>query len=126
MMKYLLDTNVVLWLSEDKPRIEQLKPLLISMESQVFISTVTWWELTIKRRAGKINVDVDELQSFAENHNFIELPVTGKYMKTYLELPSLHKDPFDHMLLAQAIATPMRLVTGDSLLAQYSSVVMVI
>ena len=113
-------------LSDDKPRINQIKPLLLSIDTHVFISTVTWWEIAIKVRAGKLNVELDQLQLYAEAHNFNELPVTGKYMKTYLELPNLHKDPFDHMLLAQAISSPMRLLTGDSLLAEYSSLVMVV
>ena len=126
MIQLLLDTNVVIWLSEDKPRINQIKPLLLSMESQVFISTVTWWEIAIKVRTGKLAVDLELLQSYAEIHAFNELPVTNRYIKTYLELPGLHKDPFDHMLLAQAISAPMRLITGDALLAEYSSLVMVI
>ena len=126
MTQFLLDTNVVLWLSENKPRINVIKPLLQSIESQVFISTITWWEIAIKMRAGKLDVDLDQLRSYAEAHNYNELPVTSKFMKAYLELPSLHKDPFDHMLLAQAISSSMRLMTGDSLLAEYSSLVMVI
>lgn len=126
MIQFLLDTNVVLWLSEDKPRIDQIKPLLLSTESQVFISAVTWWEIAIKIRTGKLTVDLEQLHSQAEKRAFNELPITSKYMKTYLELPLLHKDPFDHMLLAQAIYSPMRLITGDSFLAEYSSLVMVI
>ena len=54
------------------------------------------------------------------------LPITGDYITAYLELPHLHRDPFDHMLLAQAITCPMRLITGDSQLAAYSSLVMAI
>ena len=126
MTQFLLDTNVVLWLSENEPRINSIKPLLMSIESEVFISVITWWEITIKVRAGKLDVDLNQLQFNAEANNFIELPITGKYMKTYLELPFLHKDPFDHMLLAQAISSPMRLITSDSLLAEYSSLVMVV
>ena len=126
MTRFLIDTNVVIWLSENNPRIEQIKSLLLSRESQVFISTVSWWEIAIKVRAGKLTVDLEQLRSQAKNHNFSELPITSAYMKAYLELPNLHKDPFDHMLLAQAISSPMRLITGDPLLAEYSSLVMVI
>ena len=126
MTQFLLDTNVVLWLSEDKPRIKQIKPLLLSKESQVFISTVSFWEIAIKVRTGKLAVDLEQLHYYAETHDFNELPITSRYIQTYLELPVLHKDPFDHMLLAQAICTPMRLITGDSFLADYSSLVMVV
>jgi PIN domain nuclease of toxin-antitoxin system len=126
MTQFLLDTNVVIWLSENKPRIEQIKPLLLSAESDVFISVVTWWEMAIKIRTGKLAMDLRHIRSLAGKHSFKELPITGKYMKAYLELPDLHKDPFDHMLLAQAIYSPMRLITGDSFLAEYSSLVMVV
>ena len=126
MMQFLVDTNIVLWLAEDKPRIEQVKPLLLTTDSQVFVSVVSWWEIAIKVRAGKLTVDLAQIRSYAEEHAFIELPVTGEYMKAYLELPGLHKDPFDHMLLAQAVSSPMRLVTGDAFLAEYSSLVMVV
>ena len=126
MTQFLLDTNIVLWLSENVPRINSIKPLLLSNESQVFISAVSWWEIAIKKRAGKLAVNIEQLRFYAEEHAFNELPITGNYMKSYLELPDLHKDPFDHMLLAQAIGSPMRLITGDALLAEYSSLVMVV
>ena len=126
MIQFLLDTNVVIWLSEDKPRIDHIKSLLLSAESDVFISAVTWWEIAIKKRTGKLLIDLEQIRSQALIFNFKELPITSRYMKAYLELPDLHKDPFDHMLLAQAIYSPMRLITGDSLLAEYSSLVMVV
>jgi len=126
MTQFLLDTNVVIWLSEDKPRIDQIKSLLLSTESDVYISAVTWWEIAIKKRTGKLTIDLEQIRSLAAMHSFRELPITSMYMKTYHELPDLHKDPFDHMLLAQAIYSPMRLITGDSLLAEYSSLVMVV
>ena len=126
MTQFLLDTNVVIWLSEDRKRIEKIKPLLLLTDSDVYISTVSWWEIAIKARTGKLNVDLEELRFYAEQHAFNELHISSKYMKTYIELPNLHKDPFDHMLLAQAISSPMRLITGDSILAEYFSLVMVI
>ena len=126
MIHLLLDTNIVIWLSEDNPRIAQIKSLLLSTESKVYISTVSWWEIAIKMRTGKLAIDLEHIRHQAEIHAFDELPITSKYISAYLELPGLHKDPFDHMLLAQAISAPMRLITGDALLAEYSSLVMVI
>jgi PIN domain nuclease of toxin-antitoxin system len=100
--------------------------LLLSTESDIFISAVTWWEMAIKIRTGKLNIDLEQIRSMAATHSFKELPITSRYMNAYLNLPDLHKDPFDHMLLAQAIYSPMRLITGDSFLAEYSSLVMVV
>jgi PIN domain nuclease of toxin-antitoxin system len=126
MINFLLDTNVLLWYFWGSDRIDSIKDLLASEEADVFISVVSLWEIMIKVRAGKLNVNLDELRSFAKTYAFTELPVTGDYINTYLELPSLHRDPFDHMLLAQAITCPMRLITGDSQLAAYSSLVMAV
>ena len=126
MIKFLLDTNVLLWYFWGSDRIDTIKELIASEEADVFISVVSLWEILIKVRAGKLNVDLDELRSFVKKHAFSELPITGDYIKAYLELPHLHRDPFDHMLLAQAITCPMRLITGDSQLAAYSSLVMAV
>ena len=126
MIKFLLDTNVLLWYFWGSNRIDSIKDLIASEETNVSISVVSLWEILIKVRAGKLDVDLDELRSFAKKYAFSELPVTGDYIKAYFELPNLHRDPFDHMLLAQAITCPMRLITGDSELADYSSLVMVV
>jgi len=126
MIKFLFDTNVLLWYFWGSDRIDSVRELIKYEEADVFISIVSLWEIAIKVRTGKLNVNLEELRSFARKHAFPELPVTGDYIKTYLELPQLHKDPFDHMLLAQAITCPMRLITGDSMLADYSSLVMVV
>jgi PIN domain nuclease of toxin-antitoxin system len=123
---FLLDTNIFLWYFWGSGRIDTVRYLIESRETDVFISAATWWKIAIKVRTGKLTVDLEQLRSFAEKHAFVELPITGEYMKAYLELPALHKDPFDHMLIAQAITSPMRLITGDSFLADYSSLVMVV
>ena len=126
MTHLLLDTNAFLWYFWGSARIDTVRRLIESEETDVFISAATWWEIAIKVRTGKLTVDLEELRSYAEEYSFVELPVTGGYMKAYLELPALHRDPFDHMLLAQAITSPMRLVTGDSFLTDYSSLVMAV
>ena len=126
MINFLIDTNVVIWLSQDNPRINQIKPLLFSEDSQIFISVISWWEIIMKIQTGKLQLDFNNLRMLAEKHNFNELPLTGDCLKACLELPNLHKDPFDHMLLAQAITCPMRFITGDSFLANYSSLVIAV
>ena len=125
-MKFLLDTNVLIWFFEGSPRLNQLRDLFSFDDTEVYISCVSWWEIAIKIKIGKLPLDFPLLKTFIGRYNFVELPVTGDYIEAYLELPDLHRDPFDHILLAQAISRHMRLVTGDALLADYSSLVMVI
>jgi len=126
MIQLLLDTNALLWYFQGASRINPARELIESKEADVYISAVSLWEIAIKTRIGKLIVDINELRLSAKEHAFSELPITGDYIKAYLELPNLHKDPFDLMLLAQAITCPMRLITGDSRMAEYSSLVMVI
>ena len=126
MNNYLIDTNVLLWYFWDKTRINPVKELIASINSEIFISTVSLWEIITKIRKGTLDIDFDNLQMYIKRYTFRELPVTSNYLKVYKELPPIHKAPFAHMLLAQAITCPMRLITGDEILAEYSSLVIVI
>ena len=126
MNNWLLDTNALLWLFEGSPRMDSVGKLFRLPDTRVHISVVSWWEIVIKIRAGKLPLNFEQFKLFVNEYDFIELPISNAYIKTYLELPNLHKDPFDHMLLAQAITCPMRLITGDPILAEYTSLVMVI
>jgi PIN domain nuclease of toxin-antitoxin system len=127
MHQFLIDTNVLLWYFWDSHRIDSIKELIASEVTEIYYSVVSLWEIAIKIRNGKLNIDIEELVACTQKYDFAELPLTGNCLKAYMELPPVHKDPFDHILLAQALASPMRLITGDALLAEYSSsLVMVI
>ena len=126
MTNLLLDTNALIWLYEGSPRIKPIERLLMIPGSKVYISSISWWEIAIKERNGKLPFKFSQFEKFVDEYDFHELPITKEYLKVYLELPNHHKDPYDLMLLAQAITSPMRLITGDSILAEYSSLVMVI
>jgi len=126
MNRWLLDTNALIWFFQGSPRMDPVRGLFSEPGAKAHISVISWWEIAIKVRAGKLQISVPQLEAFVSEYDFAELPITGDYMKAYRELPALHRDPFDHMLLAQAITCPMRLITGDSILAEYTPLVMVI
>ncbi|MDR0487476.1 MAG: type II toxin-antitoxin system VapC family toxin [Treponema sp.] len=126
MNNLLLDTNALLWFFEGSPRMDSVRELFSMPDTRVYVSTVSWWEIAIKVRIGKLPIRIPLLLSFADEYDFHELPLTRDFLPAYLKLPNLHKDPFDHMLLAQAITCPMYLITGDSQLAEYSSLVKLI
>jgi PIN domain nuclease of toxin-antitoxin system len=121
-----MDTNILLWYFLGSARVDTIKGLIESKVTDIFYSPVSLWEIAIKIRSGKLNLDIKELYTYAQKHDFTELPLTGDCIKAYLELTNIHKDPFDHILLAQAMTFPMRLITSDSFMADYSSLVMVI
>lgn len=125
-MRLLLDTHIVLWLLANDERVVHLQDRILSDENEVFVSAATWWELAIKAGIGKIDVDVAEVRQAARASGFLELPVLGAHTEQLVALPLLHKDPFDRMLVAQANAEPMRLLTSDGLLAGYGSNVEVV
>jgi len=122
-MRLLLDTNALLWALTDAPRIEAVRDLLLADESEVFVSTVSWWEIAIKARIGKLDADLPALRVDAHASGFLELPLHGAHVEMLAALPRHHNDPFDHMLVAQAMAEPMRLISGDGLLSKYTPLV---
>ncbi|MDR1828361.1 MAG: type II toxin-antitoxin system VapC family toxin [Methylobacteriaceae bacterium] len=123
-MRLLLDTNAMLWAFSGSPRIKPVAELLLADDTNVFVSAVSFWEAAIKIRIGKLNSDVLELRRAAQISGFLELPLLAAHAEVLATLPRHHNDPFDHMLLAQAISEPMRLVTGDRALSAYTSLVM--
>jgi PIN domain nuclease of toxin-antitoxin system len=74
-VRFLLDTNAVLWVQTNAPRIEAVRDLLLDDENDIFISTVSWWEIAIKVRIGKLNADVRAMRLNAQEKSFLELPL---------------------------------------------------
>jgi len=119
-MRLLLDTNALLWALTNSPRIVAVKDLLLASESEVFVSAVSWWEIAIKTRIGRLDADLQMLRSVSQESGFLELPLLGAHTDVLATLPSHHNELFDHMLVAQAIVEPMRLITGDGILSKYT------
>ena len=122
-MRLLLDTNALLWTLANAPRIAPVREMLSSGENEVFVSAVSWWEIAIKIRIGKLDACLPELRVAARVCDFADLPLLGAHAEILATLPRHHNDPFDHMLVAQSIAESMRLVTGDAMLSRYTPLV---
>lgn len=122
-MRLLLDTHIYLWVLTDDTRLSAAARDLICAADDVFVSSASIWEAAIKVRLGKLDVDVDELVAEIEANGFIELPVRGIHAARVRDLPDLHRDPFDRLLVAQAMCEPLRLVTADEQLAGYTGLV---
>lgn len=119
-MRFLLDTNALLWILTGSPRIDPVRELILSEETDIFVSAVSWWEIAIKTKIGKLDADVHTLRAASRESGFFELALTGNHAEILLTMPRHHNDPFDHMLLAQAMAEPMRLMTGDETFSRYT------
>jgi PIN domain nuclease of toxin-antitoxin system len=126
MMRLLLDTQAYLWHVTDSQNLSQkAKELILNAES-IHISTVSLWEVALKVRLGKLNANLDRSIATMELSGFHELPVFSRHAAHVARLPLHHGDPFDRMLIAQAIAEDLYLVTSDRHLSQYSDLVILI
>ncbi len=122
-MRLLLDTHVFLWCVNDDRRLTKAARALLSGATEIYVSSASIWEAAIKVRLGKLEVNIDALVSAIADSGFLELPVTAKHAAAVCRLADVHNDPFDRLLIAQAISEPLRFLTADKLLCQYSDLV---
>ncbi|MGD9852580.1 MAG: type II toxin-antitoxin system VapC family toxin [Nitrospirales bacterium] len=122
-MKILLDTQIYLWFLGDSPKLSSKAKTHIIEAEDVFISAVSIWEAAIKIGLGRLEVSVDDLIHGIEACGFTELPITARQSATVAQLPFHHRDPFDRLLIAQALHEPLRLLTADVSLQPYSPLV---
>lgn len=119
-MRVLLDTHILLWCLADDPKLSNQARRLIENATEVYISAASYWELAIKIGLGKLEVDLLEIRQAAEQSGFIDVPISSEHAIAILGLANHHKDPFDRLIVATAITEPMRLITADKLVAQYT------
>jgi PIN domain nuclease of toxin-antitoxin system len=116
--RILLDTHLLLWAFAAPERLPIRARKRIDV-SEVFVSAASIWEVSIKAALGKLDADPAALLAEIEPAGFRLLPVTGEHAAAVARLPTIHNDPFDRMLVAQAKTEPLLLVTNDAALAGY-------
>ena len=122
MAKYLLDTHIFLWWMSDAEQLSQeVFDIISDGSNQIYISSATIWEIAIKEALGKLEVDAD-LDHAIEENGFRELKVSAICANATKKLEQIHRDPFDRMLIAQAIEGDMTLITVDGYIIQYDDV----
>lgn len=118
-MKLLLDTHALIWaLADDRRLSKRARTAIEDGENEVLTSAASAWEIAIKTSVGKLHAPPD-LVDAAEKVGFTLRPVTFDDVEALRTLPSLHRDPFDRMLIAQAQVDAAVLVTKDALIRQY-------
>ena len=125
-MRLLLDTHILLWVMLDDRQLSARARRLIADADSLHVSTVSLWELAIKRSLGKLRLDVDALDAHLSGNAIQPLAISWAHARQLRALPVLHGDPFDRMLVAQALSEPMRLLTHDAALAAYSDLVILV
>jgi len=121
-MKLLLDTHLLLWAAGAPSRLSRKARALIADEAnELLFSAASLWEVVIKNTLGRddFRVDARELRLALLDNGYKEVPVTSLHAVALADLPALHKDPFDRILLAQAMREDATLLTTDEMLSGY-------
>lgn len=118
-MSYLLDTHTFLWWLADDPQLPQdVRNVMMNPQNDILVSAATGWEISIKQSLGKL-VGPTELFSLVDEEGFLELPISFAHGQRAGQLPTIHRDPFDRMLVAQCQAQGLTLLTRDETISRY-------
>lgn len=121
-MKLLLDTQVLLWAAGEPARLSaSARRLINDVNNEPLFSVASLWEIAIKRGLGRKDFQVDArlLRRGLLDNGYGELPITSNHVIAVEDLPSIHKDPFDRLLVAQATVEGITLLTLDLVVARY-------
>ena len=126
-MRYLLDTHVLIWVMIGSPRITaDVREILENPDNVFYVSSATIWETAIKHaiKPEEIPVSPEQMIRFCRESSVRELPVRFSHSQRVTSLPAYHHDPFDRMLVAQALEENLLLMTHDAKLPPYGNMVM--
>lgn len=123
-MKYLLDTHAFLWMVFDDDRLSKTARRVVSnIENTIYISTITYWEISLKYGLGKLELEgvtPEELPHIAQEMSLETLPLSVGEVSTFHRLPRMeHKDPFDRLIIWQAIQRELLLISKDEHFKDY-------
>jgi PIN domain nuclease of toxin-antitoxin system len=119
-VKLLLDTHTLLWWLADEARIgARAKDMLADPRHDVLVSVVSLWEIVVKQRIGKLEAEVEAIAKAVDQGGFRWLDISVPHLMTLASLPMHHRDPFDHLLIAQAITEGAVFVSEDGHVARY-------
>ena len=121
-MKLLLDTHILLWAAAEPEQLSsKAKTLIEYPQNQLYFSAASLWEIAIKNKLGRADfkVDLPVLRRNLLDNGFEELAINGAHTLALDMLPPIHKDPFDRILIAQAIVEGITLMTADSVVSEY-------
>ncbi|MBP5707107.1 MAG: type II toxin-antitoxin system VapC family toxin [Spirochaetales bacterium] len=120
-MKYLLDTHSLIWAFGDDENLSPIVHEILKTKNEIYISIVSLWEIEIKKSIGKLNVpySMTELAEQCIKEQVNILPLTPQIIDMIEKLPTIHKDPFDRIIICNALADDMTIITRDEKIIQY-------
>ncbi|MFN5627892.1 MAG: type II toxin-antitoxin system VapC family toxin [Bacteroidota bacterium] len=121
-MAFILDTHAFLWfVAGDKQLPESIKSKIIDINESCFLSVASLWEITIKNQIGKLTLglSLEELFEYADRNRIEIIQISNEHLLTLSKLPGHHNDPFDRIIISQAIAENLTLVSKDKGFKKY-------
>lgn len=122
-MKALLDTHTFLWFIDDNPRLSKIALEFLEADNEIFISTASLWEIAIKVNIGKLTLSIPYeklIEDHLQQNDIEELPINHNHLVAASSLPLHHRDPFDRMLIAQAMIEALPILSADSAFDSYA------
>jgi PIN domain nuclease of toxin-antitoxin system len=114
-LRLLLDTHALLWWLGDDPKLgAKARSLISDPENEVLVSVVSLWEIAVKSRIGKLSITVEDVLAVLPDQGFERIEIADSHLAALQILPGHHRDPFDHLLIAQAMSEGATFLTGDA------------
>lgn len=119
---YLLDTHTLLWFLRDSPQLSKKALEIITTENKVYVSITSLWEIAIKKSIGKLEFEhsIEKIAELCHEKDILILQIQPKYFDKVIKLPNIHNDPFDRLIIAQAIIENLVIITKDTIIPKYS------
>lgn len=121
-MRYLLDTHAVLWFLQGSDRLpEDVRDLIVDVNNDCLVSTASLWELTIKSSLGKLklNDDISRIYQLLDQNQIIRLYIQPDHLENLASLETIHRDPFDRLIIAQLRSENLTILTCDRVFENY-------
>jgi PIN domain nuclease of toxin-antitoxin system len=125
-MMLLLDTQMVIWAAFDDARLPAAARQKIANARAIYVSAVSLWEIGMKVSTGKLRLSMADIEARVAAANALPLALTWSHAVRAYDVAAFHPDPFDRLLLAQAVTEPLHLLTTDESLKSYSSLVIAV
>ena len=121
---YLLDTHTLLWYLNNSNKISDTVLKIINNEENISLSIVSLWEITLKKNIGKLKIDcsISDIEKLCLEKDIKILPIKSSYLDELANLPSIHNDPFDRLIIAQAKIEKLIILTKDRIIPEYPDV----
>jgi len=118
-MRLLVDTNVLLWWRDESSRLpNRVSDQIRDPDNDILVSIISFWEIAIKKALGKLRF-LEDFEEIMADEEFDLLAVTYPHLRLLGDLPQHHRDPFDRLLIAQALAERVAIITADRAFAAY-------